>query len=73
MTPCKMRERCQAVLCPERPKTLRRKWRPSQPICRSKKYKGLPWIVEQREIAESAKKAYCLDELMGTKTIKTCN
>jgi hypothetical protein len=52
---------------------LRRKWRPSQPICRSKKYKGLPWIVEQREIAESAKKAYCLDELMGTKTIKTCN
>lgn len=64
MTPCKMRLKCPAPLCPEQPKTMKRKWRPYHSICKNRKYKGLSWVMKQKEIAKLSEKAYSLNELM---------
>ena len=60
---CKMKETCNAPLCPENPKTFGKRWTPAKPICKSVKYRKLSWVARQREILADTKRSYTIDDL----------
>lgn len=50
-TDCPLLEGCVAPLCPMSPNLKQGVWFPGEPICRSKLFSSLRWLITQKEIA----------------------
>ena len=53
---CPFLEGCEAPLCPMSPNLKHGVWFPGEPICRSKLFSNLRWLITQQEIARLPRK-----------------